>query len=74
MEKPCDFNTMASFWSTLLRYEPRTPTLRLHAGAEVEIETVPWKEAALQAQCDGNFRMDQLCMQADRQEEEIPCQ
>ena len=69
MEKPCDFNTMASFWSTLLSYEQC-----LHAGAEVEIETVPWKEAALQALRDGNFRMAQLCMQADRQEEEIPCQ
>jgi hypothetical protein len=73
MENPGDFNTMASFWSTLLRYEPRTPTSRLHAGAEVEIETVPWKEAALQALRDGNFRMAQLCMQADGQEDEIPC-
>jgi hypothetical protein len=73
MDKPGDFNTMASFWSTLLRYEPRKLPSRLHALAEVEIETVPWKEAALQALRDGNFRMAQLCMQADGQEEEIPC-
>jgi hypothetical protein len=69
MDKPGDFNTMASFWSTLLRYEPRKLPSRLHALAEVEIETVPWKEAALQALRDGNFRMAQLCMQADGQEE-----
>jgi hypothetical protein len=73
MDKPSDFNTMASFWSTLLRYEPRKLPLHLHALAEVEIETVPWKEATLQALYDGNFRMAQLCMQADGQEEEIPC-
>jgi hypothetical protein len=73
MDKPSDFNTMASSWSTLLRYEPRKLPSSLHALAEVEIETVPWKEAALQALCDRNFRMAQLCMKADRQEEEIPC-
>jgi hypothetical protein len=43
-DKPSDFNTMASFWSTLLRYELRKLPSRLHALAEVEIEAVPWKE------------------------------
>jgi hypothetical protein len=62
MDKTSDFNTMASFWSTLLHYEPRKHPSRLHALAEVEIETVPWKEASLQALRDGNFRMAQLCM------------
>jgi hypothetical protein len=71
MDKPSDFNTMASFWTTLLRYEPRkTIPTRLHAHEANE--TVPWKETALQALRDRDLRLAQLCLQAEGQEDEIP--
>ena len=75
MDKPSDFNTttITSFWMTLLRYYPRKtiPTC-LHALTESD-ETIPWKEAALQALHDGDLRLAQLCLQAEGQEDEIPC-
>ena len=43
MDKLSDFNTMANFWSTLLSYESHKLPSCLHALAEVEIETVPWR-------------------------------
>jgi hypothetical protein len=66
-------NTMASIWTTLLRYKPcKTISTCLHGLTEAD-ETVPWKESALQALCDGDLRLAQLCLLAERQEDEIPC-